>query len=91
MEDKSDRRKEVEEEINTVKKIDPLFDDAVDIVRRQGRASVSMLQRKLRIGFSRASHLVDEMEAEGIVGPPIGNTLVRNVLDYGKPNSPALE
>ena len=36
--------------------------EAVDIIRRQGRASVSMLQRKLRIGYTRASRLVDVME-----------------------------
>ena len=66
-----------------------LFDEAVDIVRRQGRASVSMLQRKLRIGYTRASRLVDAMEDEGIVGPPTGGTGVRDVLDYGKAAPPA--
>ena len=78
-----------EDEMNTAKKIDPLFDEAVDIVRRQGRASVSMLQRKLRIGYTRASRLVDAMEDEGIVGPPTGGTGVRDVLDYGKAAPPA--
>ncbi len=78
-----------EEEMNAAKKIDPLFDEAVDIVRRQGRASVSMLQRKLRIGYTRASRLVDAMEDEGIVGPPTGGTGVRDVLDYGKAAPPA--
>ncbi len=78
-----------EEEMNPAKKIDPLFDEAVDIVRRQGRASVSMLQRKLRIGYTRASRLVDAMEDEGIVGPPTGGTGVRDVLDYGKAAPPA--
>jgi len=78
-----------EEEMNAAKKIDPLFDEAVDIIRRQGRASVSMLQRKLRIGYTRASRLVDAMEDEGIVGPPTGGTGVRDVLDYGKAAPPA--
>jgi S-DNA-T family DNA segregation ATPase FtsK/SpoIIIE len=77
-----------EEILNAAKKIDPLFDEAVDIVRRQGRASVSMLQRKLRIGYTRASRLVDAMEDEGIVGPPTGGTGVRDVLDYGKAAPP---
>lgn len=77
-----------DEILNAAKKIDPLFDEAVDICRRQGRASVSMLQRKLRIGYTRASRLVDEMEDQGIVGPPTGGTGVRDVLDYGKAAPP---
>lgn len=47
---------------------DKLFDDAVDIVARSGMASVSMLQRRLRIGYSRAARLIDMMEERGIVG-----------------------
>lgn len=77
-----------EDEMNTAKKIDPLFDESVDIVRRQGRASVSMLQRKLRIGYTRASRLMDAMEDQGIVGSPTGATGVRDVLDYGKAAPP---
>jgi S-DNA-T family DNA segregation ATPase FtsK/SpoIIIE len=62
---------------------DPLYTEAVDLVRREDRVSVSMLQRKLRIGYTRAARLVDFMEERGIVGPPQGNTQVREVLDYG--------
>jgi S-DNA-T family DNA segregation ATPase FtsK/SpoIIIE len=62
---------------------DPLFSEAVDLVRREGRASVSMLQRRLRIGYTRAARLVDQMEEKKIVGPPEGATQVRQVLDYG--------
>jgi S-DNA-T family DNA segregation ATPase FtsK/SpoIIIE len=62
---------------------DPLLSDAIDIVRREGRASVSMLQRRLRIGYTRSARLVDQMEDKGIVGPPEGATQVRQVLDYG--------
>lgn len=62
---------------------DPLLHEAIDLVRRQGRGSVSMLQRKLRIGYTRAARLVDVLEERGIVGPPEGNTQVRQVLDYG--------
>ncbi|HIE24883.1 MAG TPA: DNA translocase FtsK, partial [Anaerolineales bacterium] len=69
-------------------KIDPLYDEAIDLVRRQGRASVSMLQRKLRIGYTRASRLIDEMERLGIVSDPRGGTGVRDVLDYGKAGPP---
>jgi S-DNA-T family DNA segregation ATPase FtsK/SpoIIIE len=62
---------------------DPLLGDAIDLVRREGRASVSMLQRRMRIGYTRAARLVDTMEARGIVGPPQDMTGVRPVLDYG--------
>ena len=67
---------------------DPLFDDAVDIVRKEGRASVSMLQRRLRIGYTRASRIVDTMEDKKIVGPPEGATQMRSVLDYGQTAPP---
>ncbi len=78
-----------EDEMMEAKKIDILYDDAVDLVRRQGRASVSMLQRKLRIGYTRASRLIDAMEDEGIVSAPTGGTGVREILDYGKAGPPA--
>ncbi len=62
---------------------DHLMSEAVDLVRREGRASVSMLQRKLRIGYTRAARLIDVMEEKKIVGPPQDATGVRPVLDYG--------
>lgn len=48
---------------------DPLFADAVDVVMETDMASVSMLQRRLKLGYYRAAHLIDQMEEEGIVGP----------------------
>ena len=69
---------------------DPLYSEAVDLVRRQGRCSVSMLQRRLRIGYTRAARLVDVMEEKGIVSAPQGGTQVREVLDYG-PAAPPKE
>ena len=47
---------------------DPLFDEAVSIVLESGRGSVSLLQRRLTIGYSRASRLIEEMAATGILG-----------------------
>jgi len=47
---------------------DPLFDDAVDIIVETRRGSVSLLQRRLEVGYSRASRLIDQMAAAGIVG-----------------------
>ena len=69
---------------------DPLLNDAIDTVRREGRASVSMLQRRMRIGYTRAARLVDTMEEKGIVGPPASGTGVREILDYG-PAAPPKE
>ena len=48
---------------------DALFPQAVEIVLDMGQASVSMLQRRLKLGYSRAARLVDQMEEKGIVGP----------------------
>jgi S-DNA-T family DNA segregation ATPase FtsK/SpoIIIE len=70
---------------------DPLLNDAIDLIRREGRASVSMLQRRLRVGYTRAARLVDVMEDRGIVGPPETNSQVRQVLDYGPTAPPAEE
>ncbi|MBX6341556.1 MAG: DNA translocase FtsK, partial [Thermomicrobiaceae bacterium] len=52
---------------------DPLWEEALRIVRQQGTASASMLQRRLRIGYNRASRLIEQMEEEGIVGPADGS------------------
>ncbi len=67
---------------------DTLMSDAVDLIRREGRASVSMLQRRFRIGYTRAARLIDTMEDKGIIGPPEDNTGVRKVLDYGQAGPP---
>ncbi len=48
---------------------DPLFDDAVEVLLETGQASVSMLQRRLKLGYSRAARLIDQMEDRGVVGP----------------------
>ena len=52
---------------------DELFDEAVRFVVQSGQASTSMLQRRFRIGFSRAGRLVDMMERDGIVGGADGS------------------
>ena len=52
---------------------DPLFDEAVRLVVEMGQASISLLQRRFRIGYSRAARLIDLMEQEGIIGPPQGS------------------
>jgi S-DNA-T family DNA segregation ATPase FtsK/SpoIIIE len=51
---------------------DPLYEDAVKLVVEFGKASASLLQRRLRIGYGRAAHLIDLMERDGIVGAADG-------------------
>jgi S-DNA-T family DNA segregation ATPase FtsK/SpoIIIE len=51
---------------------DPMMEKALEIVREQGTASASMLQRRLRIGYNRAARLIERMEDEGYVGPADG-------------------
>ena len=46
---------------------DELYQTAVDIIKSEGKASTSFLQRKLQIGYNRAARIIDTMEAEGIV------------------------
>ena len=58
---------------------DELLPEAIELVVMQGQASVSMLQRRFRIGYNRAARIVDQMEARGIVGPQDGSK-PRNVL-----------
>jgi S-DNA-T family DNA segregation ATPase FtsK/SpoIIIE len=52
---------------------DPMFDDAVRLVFEFGKASTSLLQRRLRIGYGRAAHLIDLMERDGLVGAADGS------------------
>ncbi|UCD99893.1 MAG: DNA translocase FtsK 4TM domain-containing protein [Chloroflexota bacterium] len=78
------------EQMEPEEDLDPLFDEAVDMVRRQGRASISMLQRRLRIGYTRAARLIETMQEKGIVGPPQPGTQGLEVLDYG-PAAPPVD
>lgn len=57
----------------TVDESDPLFEDAVRVVLETGQASISMVQRRLRVGYTRAARLIDIMELKGIVGPHVGS------------------
>ncbi len=67
---------------------DDRYEEAVDIVRRAGQASVSMLQRKMTIGFARAGRLVDIMEQEGVIGPSVGPGKMRQVYGTRQPAAP---
>src|SRR5690606_27327244 len=62
---------------------DELVPEAIALVRDLGKASTSLLQRRFRIGYTRASRIMDVMEAEGIIGPPTGTSKAREVLPPG--------
>jgi DNA segregation ATPase FtsK/SpoIIIE, S-DNA-T family len=62
---------------------DELYDEAARIVVSSGQVSISYLQRKMRIGFSRAARLVDMMEAEGLVSPGAGGKPREVLVDRG--------
>ena len=66
--DDDDEPSEIVDEIE-----DPLYVDAVGVVCEMGKASTSILQRRLRLGYGRAARILDRMQREGIIGPPDGS------------------
>ncbi len=64
---------------------DEKYDEAVALVARTGQASISMLQRRLRVGYNRAARMIEVMEKEGVVGPADGvkprEVLMRDTYD----------
>ena len=64
---------------------DEKYDEAIALVARTGQASISMLQRRLRVGYNRAARMIEVMEKEGVVGPADGvkprEVLVRDTYD----------
>jgi S-DNA-T family DNA segregation ATPase FtsK/SpoIIIE len=75
---------EMWEEMEEEQDRDPLWDEAVELVRERDRASISMLQRRLRIGYTRAARLIDAMEKAEIIGPEKDGPKARNIIDYGE-------
>ena len=69
---------------------DPLYNEAVDLVRRQGRGSITMLQRRLRIGYTRSARLVENLQEKGILGKE-SSPQGFEVLDYGDAAPPVDE
>lgn len=61
---------------------DELMGEAVEMVRQLNKASTSLLQRRFRIGYTRAARLIDAMEEAGIIGPPTGTSKAREVLPW---------
>jgi DNA segregation ATPase FtsK/SpoIIIE, S-DNA-T family len=66
---------------------DERYDDAVELVTKNGQASISMIQRHLRVGYNRAARMIEVMEKEGIVGPSDG-AKPREVLARGYEGMP---
>jgi S-DNA-T family DNA segregation ATPase FtsK/SpoIIIE len=76
-----------EEEDSDTTEYDERYDDAVALITKTGQASISMIQRHLRIGYNRAARIIEVMEKEGIVGPPDG-AKPREVLVKGYEDIP---
>ena len=70
---KDDKGRELDTNADGADDNDELFDDGVRLVFEFGKASTSLLQRRLRIGYGRAAHLIDMMERDGLVGPAEGS------------------
>jgi S-DNA-T family DNA segregation ATPase FtsK/SpoIIIE len=71
------------EEMEEEKDLDPKFDEALEIIREEGQASISMLQRKMRIGYTRAARMIEKMEEKGLISEPDPKTQIRDVLKKG--------
>jgi len=76
-----------EEEESDTTEYDERYDDAVALITKTGQASISMIQRHLRVGYNRAARIIEVMEKEGIVGPSDG-AKPRNVLVKGYEDIP---
>lgn len=59
-------------EVDAEEQDDQLYEDAVKLVQKEGKASTSLLQRHLRIGYGKAARIMDLMEENGIIGPADG-------------------
>lgn len=64
--------KSVEAEEKAEGDFDEKYDEAVELVTKLGQASISLVQRYLKIGYNRAAGIIEKMEAEGVVGPADG-------------------
>ena len=71
---------EMAEEVSETKFADELLPDVIDLVLRERRASISLLQRKLRIGYTRAARIMDILEDSGVVGPQPSGGKAREVF-----------
>ncbi len=73
--------KEQQRAVSVSSQRDQLFDEAVRLIMQTGQASVSILQRRLRLGYTRAARIIDTMEEEGLIGPFEGSKPRRILVD----------
>ena len=78
-EEKEEIPEENENEVSTSEG-ENLYDEIVDFVIKQQKASASLLQRKFKIGYNKAATMIDKLEEDGIIGPATGNSKPREVL-----------
>jgi S-DNA-T family DNA segregation ATPase FtsK/SpoIIIE len=71
--------------------VDPLLNEAIDLIRRQDHASISMLQRRMRIGYTRAARLIETMQEKKIIGVESVGSGGYEILDYGPVGPPVEE
>ncbi len=67
-------------DLDNAEEEDNLLGEATNLVIRHQKASVSFLQRGLRIGYSRAARMIDRLEEQGVIGPATGTSKAREVL-----------
>jgi S-DNA-T family DNA segregation ATPase FtsK/SpoIIIE len=77
-----DEMRKAEEEAE--KYSDELLPEAIALVRKLNKASTSLLQRRFRIGYTRAARMIDIMEEDGIIGPPTGTSKAREILSLNE-------
>jgi len=66
---------------NFLSDLDPMFEEAARVIVRHQQGSVSLLQRRLKLGYSRAARIVDQLEQAGIVGPSEGSKAREVIVD----------
>ena len=80
LEEEKEEVKEADIDTGKSNSDDELYDQIVDFVVKTQKASASLLQRKFKIGYNKAATMIDELEENGIIGPPTGNSKPREVL-----------
>ena len=85
--DQGEDREQARRTCRTTEEDDELLEQAIEIIRETRRASTSSLQRRLRIGYTRAARIMDMLEERGIVGPPRGLGPARNPDRSGRRDS----
>jgi len=73
-----------EETVEANDEDEELYQEAISVVIENGKASTSLLQRRLRIGFNRAARLIERMEQEGLVGPYEGSKPRKVIVNRGE-------